>query len=89
MEEAIPTGRRKAGIFQDILPASTRVGTLSSGAISHAAVTAIIMVTTVHAIITEANMDACATGTKGTDTSGSGAMGVGGTRISLDIAAKR
>lgn len=89
MEEAVPTKSQKASISQDILLVSATVSTLSISAISHTAVTAIIMVTTVHVINITVIMDSFATGTISTDKGGLGTKDMGVTRPSLDIVAIR
>ena len=87
MEEAVPTKSQKASISQEILLVSAAVSTLSKSAISHTAVTSIIMVTTVHVIIIAVIMDSFATGTISKDKGGLGTKDMGVTRLSLDIAA--
>ena len=87
MEEAVPTKSQKASISQDILLVSATVSPLRISAISHTAVTSIIMVTTVHVIIIVVIMDSFATGTISKDKGGLGTKEVGVTRPSLDIAA--
>jgi len=89
MEDAVPTKSQKASISQEILLVSAVVSTLSISAISHPAVTSIIMVTTAHVINIRVIMDSFATGTISADKGGLVTKDMGITRPSLDIAAIR